>query len=43
MIRVAQPPELLLNRIQKEIRPEQDNDTPLDQDFVAPAQGHIPL
>ena len=42
MIRVAQPPESWLDRIQREIHQEQNNDTKLDQDFVAPALCHIP-
>ena len=41
-IRVSQPPESWLDRIQREIHQEQNNDTKLDQDFVAPALCHIP-
>ena len=43
MIRVAQPPESWLDRIQREIRQEQNKDSTLDQDFVAPAPYHMPI
>jgi hypothetical protein len=43
VIRVAQPPESQLDRIRREIRQEQDSDTPLDQDFVAPAPCYMPI
>ena len=43
MIRVAKPPESQLDRIRREIRLEQDSDSRLDQDFVAPALYHIPI
>ena len=43
MIRIAQPPESELDRIQREIREEQDSDTRLYQDFVAPAPCHMPI
>ena len=43
MIRVVQPPESKLDRIQREIREEQDSDTTLDQDVVAPAPCHMPI
>ena len=43
MTREAQPPELSLDRIEREIRQEQNSDTMLDQDFVAPASYHISL
>ena len=43
MTRVAQPPELSLDRIERKIRQEQNSDTMLDQDFVAPAPFHMPI
>ena len=43
MIRVAQPPESKLDRIQREIRQEQDSDRTLDRDFVAPAACYMPI
>ena len=43
MIRVAQPSESYWDRIQRGIRQEQDSDTTLDQDFVAPALCHMPI
>ena len=43
MIRVAQPPDSWLCRIQREIRQEQDRDSTLDEDFVAPALCHMPI
>ena len=43
MIRVAQPQESKLDRMQRKIRQERDSDTTLGQDFVAPAPYHIPL
>ena len=42
IIRVAHPPESSSDRIQIETRQEQDSDTTLDQDFVAPAPCHMP-
>ena len=43
MIRVAQPQESKLDRMQRKIRQERDSDTTLGQDCVAPALYHIPL
>ena len=43
MIPVAQPPESSSDRIQREIRQGQDSDSTLDQDFVAPALGRMPI
>ena len=43
MTRVPRPPESSLDRIQREIRQEQDSDTTLEQDVVAPALCYIPL
>ena len=40
MIRVDQPPESKLDRMQRKIRQERDSDTTLGQDFVAPAPSH---
>ena len=43
MIRVSQPPKSSLDKIERDIRQEQDSDTTLDQDFVAPAPYHMPI
>ena len=43
MIRLAQQPDEYLDRIQREIRQEQDSDTTLDQDVVAPVSYHMPI
>ena len=43
MIRVAQPPESSLDQIQRGIRQEQESNTTLGQDFVAPAPSYIPI
>ena len=41
MIRLARPPESQLSRIERETRQEQDSDTTLDQDVVAPVSCHM--
>ena len=43
MIRVAQPQESKLDRMQRKIRQERDSDTTLGQDFVAPTPCHMPI
>ena len=43
MIRVAQPQESKLDRMQRKIRQERDSETTLGQDFVAPAPYHMPI
>ena len=43
MIRVAQPPESQLDRLQREIRQEQNSNTTLYRDFVAPAPYHMSI
>ena len=43
MVQVVPPPESQLDRIQRDIRQEQDNDKKLDHDVVAPALCHMPI
>ena len=43
MIRVAQPPEAWLNRLQRKIRQEQISDRTLGQDFVTPVLCHMSI